>query len=594
MKMGSFFSGSGGFELAGEHVGIRTVWESEIEPFPMRVTQARFPDAQQLGDICQINGALLEPVDIVTGGSPCQNMSIAGNRTGLDGEQSVLFRQYVRIVKEMRLEHGKPRFMVWENVPGAFSSNKGEDFRCVLTEIVRIAEDGVSIPRPPGGKWKPAGGIMGDGYSVAWRVLDAQYWGVPQRRKRIYLVADFAGGCAGEILFERKSLFRDTAQGRETREETPGSSAQGIDPAVAGGGYRRAIMLESHPQDCRVGLAKDNIVQTLTEKMGTGGGNVPLVMATPKTMKIRCGCEGGGKGALIQENKSATLSCNNDQTVFVPKAYGICSMESNAMKSGNPDSGFYEAETSRTIDCRGGNPGCNQGGMVILDKSPAYAIQGNMIGRADKNGPNGKGVNKDVSFTLTALDRHGVAYAIGRDNVTAWKEKAQTLTAGELPGSVMHTVFPDKSGTMTAKMSKGSGGPAGDECYNLVVVDYIVRRLTPLECGRLQGFPDDWVDGVSDEDPDKKTVQFWMDAWAEWWALVGRAKGIKRPKDEKAVRRWLKNPASDTELYRMWGNGIALPCAQYVFEGIIKVLGVTDSDTQKGDGEDWTMEQKNA
>lgn len=341
-------------------------------------------------------------------------------------------------------------------------------------------------------------------------------------------------------------------------------------------------MLESHPQDCRVGLAKDNIVQTLTEKMGTGGGNVPLVMATPKTMKIRCGCEGGGKRALIQENKSATLSCNNDQTVFVPKAYGICSMESNAMKSGNPDSGFYEAETSRTIDCRGGNPGCNQGGMVIIDKSPAYSIQGNMIGRADKNGPNGKGVNKDVSFTLTALDRHGVAYAIGRDNVTAWEEKAQTLTAGELPGSVMHAVFPDKSGTLTAKMSKGSGGPAGDECYNLVAVDYIVRRLTPLECGRLQGFPDDWVDGVSDEDPDKKTVKFWMDAWAEWWALVGRAKGIKRPKDEKAVRRWLKNPASDTELYRMWGNSVALPCAQYVLEGIAAILSVTESDTRKG------------
>lgn len=311
------------------------------------------------------------------------------------------------------------------------------------------------------------------------------------------------------------------------------------------GGTAGAITLESHPQDSRIEIAKDGIVQTLTGKMGTGGGNVPLVMETPK-------------------------------------AYGICSMESNAIKSGNPDSGFYEAETSRTIDCRGGNPGCNQGSMVILDKSPAYAIQGNMIGRAEKNGPNGKGVNKDVSFTLTALDRHGVAYAIGRDNVTAWEEKAQTLTAEELPGSVAHMVFPDKSGTLTAKMSKGSGGPAGDECYNLMTVDYIVRRFTPLECGRLQGFPDDWVDGVSDEDPDKKAVQFWMDAWAEWWALVGRAKGIKRPKDEKAVRRWLKSPASDTELYRMWGNGIALPCAQYVLEGIAAILSVTESDTRKG------------
>ena len=229
MKMGSLFSGSGGFELAGEHAGIRTVWESEIEPLPMRVTQVRFPDAQQLGDISRINGALLEPVDIVAGGSPCQDMSVAGNRAGLDGTQSVLFREYVRIVKEMRLEHGKPRFMVWENVLGAFSSNKGEDFRCVLTEIIRIAEDGVSVPRPSGGKWKPAGGSMGDGYSVAWRVLDAQYWGVPQRRKRIYLVADFAGGCVGEILFERKSLFRDTAQGREAREETPEDTAGCID-----------------------------------------------------------------------------------------------------------------------------------------------------------------------------------------------------------------------------------------------------------------------------------------------------------------------------------------------------------------------------
>lgn len=530
MKMGSLFSGSGGFELAGEHAGIRTVWESEIEPLPMRVTQVRFPDAQQLGDISRINGALLEPVDIVAGGSPCQDMSVAGNRAGLDGTQSVLFREYVRIVKEMRLEHGKPRFMVWENVLGAFSSNKGEDFRCVLTEIIRIAEDGVSVPRPSGGKWKPAGGIMGDGYSVAWRVLDAQYWGVPQRRKRIYLVADFAGGCAGEILFERKSLFRDTAQGREAGEETPRDTAGCT--GMSGG-----VVCYDIGDRRRVATPNENI-------MGTGGNNVPIIIKN------------------------------------IPKAYGICSMESNAMKSGNPDSGFYEAETSRTIDCRGGNPVCNQGGMVILDKSPAYAIQGNMIGRADKNGPNGKGVNKDVSFTLTALDRHGVAYAIGRDNVTAWEEKAQTLTAGELPGGVMHTVFPDKSGTLTAKMSKGNGGSVGDECYNLVAVDYIVRRLTPLECGRLQGFPDDWVDGVSDEDPDKKTVQFWMDAWAEWWALAGREKGVKRPKDEKAVRRWLKNPVSDTALYKMWGNGIALPCAQYVFEGIKEILKRKNTDKQ--------------
>lgn len=584
MKMGSFFSGSGGFELAGEHVGIHTVWESEIEPFPMMVTQVRFPDAKQLGDISRINGALLEPVDIVAGGSPCQNMSIAGNRTGLDGEQSVLFREYVRIVKEMRLEHGKPRFMVFENVPGAFSSNKGEDFRCVLEEIAGIAQVGVSVPRPPGGRWKPAGGIMGDRYSVAWRVLDAQYWGIPQRRKRIYLVADFGGWTAGEILFKRKGLCGDTAQGAEAGEEPSGEAENSL--GASGGGAVR-----------------------------------------PKTLRIRCGCAGGGKGPLVQEDKSATLSCHNDQTVFVPAerrvvalenhsqdsrvdvakdnirttltgkmgtggnnvpllmesrstAYGICSMDSNAMKSENPDSGFYEAQTSRTIDCRGGNPACNQGGIVIVgEKHPVYSV--------------------------------------GRDCVTVHEDRAQTLTAELLPGSVAqpysvgngqtHSLSLDeKAGTLNCihdqqavMVPKAVDASHADDVVRIsdtasvqardykggkyVFAEYIVRRFTPLECGRLQGFPDDWTDGLSDEAPDKKTVQFWLDAWMEWWALVGRAKGIKRPKDEKAVRRWLKDPASDTEIYKMWGNGIALPCAQYVFEGIAAVLGVTESDTQKGD-----------
>ena len=556
MKMGSFFSGSGGFELAGEHVGIHTVWESEIEPFPMMVTQVRFPDAKQLGDISRINGALLEPVDIVAGGSPCQNMSIAGNRTGLDGEQSVLFREYVRIVKEMRLEHGKPRFMVWENVPGAFSSNKGEDFRCVLTEIVRIAEDGVSIPRPPGGRWKPAGGIMGDRYSVAWRVLDAQYWGVPQRRKRIYLVADFGGWTAGEILFKRKGLCGDTAQGAEAGEEpsgetknSPGTSGIGRGGAVRPKtsvfvpAERKVVVLENHSQDCRVDVAKDNICPTLTGKMGTGGNNVPLLMESRST------------------------------------AYGICSMDSNAMKSKNLDSGFYEAQTSRTLDCKGGNPTCNQGGILIVS------------------------------------EKHPV-YAIGRDCVSVHKDKAQTLTAELLPGSVAqplsigngqtHSLSMDeKAGTLNCMrdqqavmVPKAVDTSHADDVVRIsdtvsvqardykggkyVFAEYIVRRFTPLECGRLQGFPDGWTDGLSDECPDKKTVQFWLDAWMEWWALVGRAKGIKRPKDEKAVRRWLKDPASDTEIYKMWGNGIALPCAQYVLEGIAAVLGVTESDTQKG------------
>lgn len=233
---GALFSGSGGFELAARMCGIKSLWASEIEPFPIKVTKARFPEMEHVGDIGIVDGAKLPPVDIISGGSPCQDMSIAGRRQGLKGERSVLFMDYIRIVKEMRKKHGKPRFMVWENVPGAFSSNKGEDFRCVLEEIAGIAEPGVSIPKPPKGKWKSAGGILGDGYSVAWRVLDAQYWGISQRRKRIFLVADFGGESTGEILFKREGLSRNITEGREKREETPGKteSRTGVSGEVGG------------------------------------------------------------------------------------------------------------------------------------------------------------------------------------------------------------------------------------------------------------------------------------------------------------------------------------------------------------------------
>lgn len=184
---GALFSGSGGFELAARMCGIKSLWASEIEPFPIKVTRARFPEMQHIGDIGMVNGAELPPVDIISGGSPCQDMSIAGRRQGLKGERSVLFMDYIRVVKEMRKKHGKPRYMVWENVPGAFSSNKGEDFRCVLEEIAGIAEPGVSIPRPPKGKWRNEGAIVGDGYSIAWRVLDAQFWGVPHAEDESFL-----------------------------------------------------------------------------------------------------------------------------------------------------------------------------------------------------------------------------------------------------------------------------------------------------------------------------------------------------------------------------------------------------------------------
>ena len=216
--MGSLFDGIGGFPLAAVRNGIRPVWASEIEAFPIEVTKLRFPDMIHVGDITKLNGAELPPVDIICGGSPCQDLSVAGARAGLAGARSGLFMEQVRLVKEMRNADElrgrtaldiRPRFMVWENVPGAFSSGtpKGEDFRCVLEEIVRIKVSGVSVPGPYSWPWQPAGRIvLGADFSLAWRCIDAQYWGVPQRRKRIFLVADFAGRSAGEILFDQESL----------------------------------------------------------------------------------------------------------------------------------------------------------------------------------------------------------------------------------------------------------------------------------------------------------------------------------------------------------------------------------------------------
>ena len=219
ITMGSLFDGIGGFPLAAVHCGDVPIWASEIEPFPIEVTKARFPDMIHVGDITKLNGAELPPVDIICGGSPCQDLSVAEARAGLSGSRSGLFMEQVRVVKEMRnaeISRGRtgllvrPRYLCWENVPGAFSSGrpKGEDFRIVLEEIIRIKFDSVYVPRPYTRRWEPAGRILlGDSFSLAWRVLDTQYWPrTPQRRKRIFLVADFGGRTAPQILFDQESM----------------------------------------------------------------------------------------------------------------------------------------------------------------------------------------------------------------------------------------------------------------------------------------------------------------------------------------------------------------------------------------------------
>lgn len=224
LTLGSLFDGSGGFPLGGVLCGIEPVFASEVEPFPIRVTTKRFPNMKHMGDVSKLDGASLPPVDIITFGSPCQDMSVAGKRAGLDGSRSNLFYEAIRIVKEMRCAtNGKyPRFIVWENVPGAFSSNKGADFKAVLESVCSVKADSVFIPVPPKGKWTGAGHIdVADGFDIAWRTVDAQYWGVPQRRRRIYLVADFSGGCAGKILFESEGLSGYPPQGFCRGKELP-------------------------------------------------------------------------------------------------------------------------------------------------------------------------------------------------------------------------------------------------------------------------------------------------------------------------------------------------------------------------------------
>ena len=243
--MGSLFDGIGGFPLAASRHGIKTLWASEIEPFPIAVTKLRFPDMIHVGDITKLNGAALPPVDIIAGGSPCQDLSVAGARAGLSGSRSGLFMEQIRVMKEMReadiqrgrsVKHIRPRFGIWENVPGALSSGnpKTEDFRIVLEEFLRIGCDSVSVPGPYTGRWESSGRILlGNSLSLAWRILDTQYWpGTPQRRRRIYLVVDFGGQSAPQILFDQESLFRDYSALIGTREATATGVTESLGVAV--------------------------------------------------------------------------------------------------------------------------------------------------------------------------------------------------------------------------------------------------------------------------------------------------------------------------------------------------------------------------
>lgn len=566
LTLGSLFDGSGGFPLGGLISGITPVWASEIEPFPIRVTTKRLPFIKHYGDISTMDGSKIEPVDIITFGSPCQDLSIAGKRDGLDGKRSSLFYEAIRIVKEMRCatDGKKPRYIVWENVPGAFSSNKGEDFRCVLEGICHIKDETLSVPKID--KWKQAGTIVGDHFSLAWRVLDAQYWGVPQRRKRIFLVADFAGGGAGEILFKSEGL---SGYSKKSIRSWQGATSYIADSTgEAGticlndqGGNRMDVtkditctlraksnhppcvmnsaVFDNHGKDTRF-TGPIDVAPTISATYGTGGNNQPFVVENSKTYDVRFTSEG---------------------TV-------------------NARSNVYESDTARTIDTSGNAPDSNQGGIAVVE---SYGLQGSMIGRADKNGPQGAGVNEELSFTLNTVDKHAVVYAIDRESFNCGQNYARNLGITEDGiNSTLKAQGPSAVATPTYSSSKASFfTDAKEELANTLVatdykdpplindndgIDYTVRRLTPTECARLQGFPDWWCSDLGIETPTMDDLRIWYDIFETFRKATG---AYTKPKTLKQIKKWLRNPHSDSAEYKMWGNGVALPNVCFVLSGIV-------------------------
>ncbi|PWM78642.1 MAG: DNA (cytosine-5-)-methyltransferase [Phascolarctobacterium sp.] len=459
MKLLSLFDGSGGFPLAASMCGITPVMAAEIEPYPIAVTKSRFPKMCHLGDVSKINGAEIEPVDIITFGSPCQDLSVAGQRKGLKHEangdaettRSGLFMEAIRIIKEMRAKTNGiyPRYAIWENVPGAFSSNKGEDFRTVLDEFVKIAEPDAVMPCVPSGGWSYADSYSGSEWSLAYRVFDAQYWGVPQRRRRIYLVADFRGGRAAEILFEREGVRGHFAKG---------------------------------------------------------------------------GTPGQGTAANVENGAGA--------------------------------------------DDRTGKENCLT--PFVVEQSPVYCLQGNGIDRALTAGCNGKGWTEDASYTLNTIDRPAVVYcmATGQANAEISRDKSPTLNCNHEQPIVLDRAYLNQGrnakfdpqiyddGTYPTLVARGP---------HAVNVRYIVRRLTPTECARLQGFPDKWGQPDKKEDFTDEEYQFWLNVRNTRAKINGK---IVKEYSKEQMLKWYNALHSDSAEYKMWGNGIALPCALYVMQGI--------------------------
>ena len=464
--LASLFDGIGGFPYAASFYNITSLWASEIVPACVSVTQKHFPDMAHAGDITQLHGGKLPPVDIVTFGSPCQGLSLAGQRRGLADERSGLFMEAIRIIDEMReATHDEyPRFALFENVPGALSSAGGRDFAAVLQSFTKA-----EIPMPYSGRWANAGMVRGGGVDLAWCVYDAQYFGTAQRRRRLFLVCDFAGKCAGEILFVPKSLRGYFEAGGTPRQGLTAFAESGAD---------------------------------------TAGGQ--LVRPPAVTMRIRCGCEGGGKGPLLQVEKSGTLATGNDQYLFAPQTVEILNDQGGA---------------SLTVERSGLSPTLRSqthGNLPVV--AAGFDLQ-QITSKTNRS------ILRPVQPTLCGTGQpHVVTMATGQANAEGLADIAPTLNCNHEQPLLVH---PQIAGTLCAS-GAGLSRPAGmgsetDFCITRYA-DLIVRRLTPLECERLQGFPD-------------------------FWTEQGGGRSI-----------------SDTSRYQMLGNSIAVPCVAYIMQGIYHAL----------------------
>ena len=703
MKLGSLFDGSGGFPLAGSLCGIEPVWASEVEPYPIAVTKSRFPNMKHLGSVTDINGGDIEPVDIITFGSPCQDLSVAGKRAGLKHEangdeettRSGLFMEAVRIIKEMRkATNGEyPTFAVWENVPGAFSSNKGEDFRTVLEELIKIVEPSAVMPAVPKNGWPYADSYCGDGWSLAYRVFDAQYWGVPQRRRRIYLVLDLRGQRAGKVSFEREGLRGNFATFKTAGQGTAGDATN---RAGAGDCERKCVaysfdslasnsMKSKNPYSgCRrVEIAKT--LDTTDPNPSKNQGGIAIVEPVPYTLKIRSGCDGGGKGALIQEDKSATLATNNDQYLFQPMNMVLDDQGGQqitvrtdgkaptlrAETHGNLPAVMEPVTIEPGIAAREGghiyegvcgtlraNAGDNQMAVAYAagfkagqgakarsigwedEKCPTLAAEagGNSVPSvcikeclpfdttqvtSPQNGCNPKWgdpchplaaqghpptvICKCYDKKAYSIENHPADSRVDIDD----SGKVQTLTSrmgtggGNVPmvlekipicmahGQANAEILEDKSPCLNCNHEQpivfdkevynsgvnatgghyiAEGGPSPTLRTSVppgVCVQYIVRRLTPTECARLQGFPDDWGHPDNKEDFTDEECRFWLNVRNTHAAINGKP---KKDYTKAQMLTWYNKLHTDSSEYKMWGNGISLPTALYVMQGIAEEL----------------------